>query len=54
MEVMSLLATITKQGTPTREAVTQIRAALDGLSRKMGEDVFKGRTLQESLEAVAK
>ena len=53
-EVMSLMATITKQGTPTAQAATQVRAALSGIAREFGDTIFEGRSLQETFEFIAK
>lgn len=54
-EIMALTASLTKQGTPTAEAMTQIRSALVGLSKELGGDIFqKGKTVQQVFEDVAK
>lgn len=53
-QIMGLTATITKQGTPTSQALTQIRSALVGLSRTMGGDIFQqGLTIQEVFQGIA-
>ncbi len=53
-EVMGLMATITKQGTPTAQAATQIRSAIVGIAKEYGNAAFEGRKLQETFEIVAK
>ena len=52
-DIMALTASITKQGTPTAQAMTQIRGALVGLAKEYGGAVFEGRSLQDTFEAVA-
>ena len=52
-EVLSAVATLTKQGTPTAQAMTQIRAAIQGVSGVLGDAAFQGRTLQDALQLVS-
>lgn len=53
-QVLAAVASLTKQGTPTAQAMTQIRAAIMATSKALGDGAFKTRTLQEALEEVAK
>lgn len=52
-DVMGLIATITKQGTPAAMAITQIRSALVGLAKEYGSSVFEGRSVIETFEEIA-
>lgn len=49
-QLLSALATITKTGTPTSQAMTQIRAAIQGTTKVLGDAAFEGRTFQEALQ----
>ncbi len=51
-EIMGGLATLTKQGTPTAEAMTQIRASLVSLNEVLGDGWSKTMTFQEAMQAV--
>lgn len=51
-QVLAAVATLTKQGTPTAQAMTQIRAAIVGVSKYLGDGAYNGRTFQEALELV--
>nr|DAT30644.1 MAG TPA: minor tail protein [Caudoviricetes sp.] len=51
-QVLAAVATLTKQGTPTAQAMTQIRAAIVGVSKYLGDGAYNGRTFQEALEMV--
>ena len=51
-QVLAAVATLTKQGTPTAQAMTQIRAAIVGVSKYLGDGAYEGRTFQEALELV--
>lgn len=51
-QVLAAVATLTKQGTPTAQAMTQIRAAIVGVSKHLGDGAYEGRTFQEALELV--
>lgn len=53
-QVLAAVATLTKQGTPTAQAMTQIRASIIGVSKVLGDGAFDGRTYQEALAEVAK
>lgn len=52
-QVLSAVASLTKQGTPTAQAMTQIRASILGVSKVLGDGAFDGRTYQEALTEVA-
>ena len=43
---------MTKQGTPTAQAMTQIRAAIQGTAGELGDAAFQGRTFQEALQLI--
>lgn len=51
-EVLAAVASITKQGVPTSEAMTKIRAAILGAANQLGDAAFKGRTFQEALQLI--
>lgn len=51
-EVLGAVASITKQGVPTSEAMTKIRAAILGTANQLGDATFKGRTFQEALQLI--
>lgn len=51
-QVLAAVATLTKQGTPTAQAMTQIRAAIVGVSKYLGDGAYKAMTFQEALEKV--
>lgn len=53
-QVLAAVASLTKQGTPTAQAMTQIRASILGVSKVLGDGAFDGRTYQEALSEVAK
>lgn len=53
-QVLAAVATLTKQGTPTAQAMTQIRASIIAVSKVLGDGAFDGRTYQEALVEVAK
>lgn len=52
-QLLAAVASLTKQGTPTAEAMTQIRAAILGVSKVLGDGAFDGRTFQDALKEVA-
>lgn len=52
-QVLAAVATLTKSGTPTAQAMTQIRASIVGASKVLGDGAFEGRTFQEALAQVA-
>lgn len=51
-QVLGAVASLTKQGTPTSQAMTQIRAAIQGTARELGDAAFQGRTFQEALQLI--
>lgn len=51
-DVLAAVASLTKQGTPTAEAMTRIRAAIIGTADYLGDAAFQGRSLQEALKLV--
>ncbi|RME22449.1 MAG: phage tail tape measure protein [Candidatus Zixiibacteriota bacterium] len=53
-EVAASIATLTKQGVPTAQAVTQIRAAIIGLNKVLGDGWAANMSLQEAMQLVVK
>ena len=53
-QVLAAVATLTKFGTPTAQAMTQIRAAIIGVSKYLGDGVFNAMTFQEAMDKIAK
>lgn len=53
-QVLAAVATLTKSGTPTAQAMTQIRAAILAVSKELGDGAFKTRTFQEALQEIAR
>jgi TP901 family phage tail tape measure protein len=51
-QVMAAVGTLAKQGTPTSQAMTQIRAAIVGMNKVLGDGWSKTMTLQEGMQAV--
>lgn len=51
-QVLGAVASLTKQGTPTSQAMTQIRAAIQGTAGELGDAAFQGRTFQEALQLI--
>lgn len=51
-EVSGAVATITKQGTPTAQAFTQIRSALIAMDEQLGKGWASTMTLQEGFQAL--
>ena len=51
-DVLAAVASLTKQGVPTAQAMTQIRAAISGTANELGDAAFKGRTFQEALQVI--
>lgn len=49
-DVLAGLASITKQGASTGEAVTRLRGAIVSLAKEFGPAVFQGRTLGEAFQ----
>lgn len=52
-QVLAAVATLTKSGTPTAQAMTQIRASIVGVSKVLGDGAFATRTYQEALLEVS-
>lgn len=52
-EVAGAIATLTKQGVPTAEATTQIRAAIVGLNEVLGDGWAKSMSLQDAMKLIA-
>ncbi len=52
-ELLAAVASLTKQGVPTSQAMTQIRAALQSVGKVLGDDVAKSMTLQNAFQALA-
>lgn len=53
-QVLAAVATLTKQGTPTAQAMTQIRASIIAVSKVLGDGAFDNITYQEALAEVAR
>ena len=53
-EIFAALQTITKQGIPTAQAVTQIRSAIINMTKVLGDGWSNTMTFQEGLETIAK
>ena len=51
-QVLGAVASLTKQGTPTSQAMTQSRAAIQGTAGELGDAAFQGRTFQEALQLI--
>ena len=51
-QVLGAVASLTKQGTQTSQAMTQIRAAIQGTAGELGDAAFQGRTFQEALQLI--
>lgn len=51
-QVLGAVASLTKQGAPTAQAMTQIRAAIQGTAGELGDAAFQGRTFQEALQLI--
>lgn len=52
-QVLAAVATLTKSGTPTAQAMTQIRAAIIGVSKYLGDGAYDVMTFQEALDSIA-
>ena len=52
-EVAAAIATLTKQGTKTPMAMTQIRAAIIAMNKELGDGWAKTMTLQEGMQAMS-
>lgn len=53
-EIAAAVASLTKQGTPTSQAMTQIRAAIEAANEVLGDGAAKSMTLQNALQAIYK
>jgi len=51
-QVLAMVATLTKSGVPTAQAMTQIRSGILATSEALGDGAFKTRTLQEAFAEV--
>lgn len=51
-QVLAAVATLTKSGTPTAIAFTQIRAAIQAASEVLGDGYFKVHSFQEGLQEI--
>lgn len=49
-EIISAVATLTSQGTPTAEAMTQIRSAIISMNEALGDGWTKTMTLQDGMQ----
>lgn len=52
-QVLAAVATLTRSGTPTAQAMAQIRDAINGASKELGDGYFKTHTFQEGLAKIA-
>lgn len=52
-QVLAAVATLTKSGVPTAQAMTQIRASIIAVSKELGDGAFNSMTFQEALAEVA-
>jgi len=52
-EIFSALQTITKQGTPTAQAMTQIRSSIINMNNSLGDGWSKTMTYQDGLNKIA-
>ncbi|WP_281681727.1 phage tail tape measure protein [Zunongwangia profunda] len=53
-EVAAAIATLTKQGVPTSQAMTQIRAAIEATNEVLGDGAAQSMTLQNAFQAIYK
>ena len=51
-EITAAIASLTKQGVPTAQAMTQIRASIIGLSKTLGDGWSSTMTYQDAMQAV--
>lgn len=51
-DILAAVVSITKQGVPTAEAMTKIRAAIMGTANHLGDAAFSGRSFQEALQLI--
>ncbi len=52
-EVLAAVASLTKQGTPTAQAMTQIRSAIIGANKALGDGWTKSMSLQDGFKKIA-
>ena len=52
-EIGAAISTLTKQGTPAAQAITQIRSAMIAMNEQLGEGWGNSKSLQEGFEALA-
>ncbi|WP_300856790.1 phage tail tape measure protein [uncultured Rikenella sp.] len=52
-QVLAAIATLTKSGVPTAQAVTRIRQAIVAGSKVLGDGAYSGRTFQEAMDLIA-
>ena len=52
-QILAAVATLTKSGTPTAQAMTQIRASIQAASKVLGDGYFATHTFQEGLAEIA-
>lgn len=52
-QILAAVATLTKSGTPTAQAMTQIRAAIIAASKVLGDGAFETQTFQAGLAKIA-
>lgn len=52
-QVLAAIATLTKSGVPTAQAVTRIRQAIVAGSKVLGDGAYAGRTFQEAMDMIA-
>ncbi|MGL5681664.1 MAG: phage tail tape measure protein [Marinifilaceae bacterium] len=51
-EMFSALASMTKQGLSTNEAVTYLRSAVSALSKEYGENIFQGKSMLQVFQDI--
>ncbi len=52
-EISAAIATLTKSGVPTAQAITQIRSAILSTTEVLGDGAFKANTMQEAFAKVS-
>lgn len=51
-ELLAAVASLTKMGTPTAQAMTQIRSGIESVSEVLGDGAAKSMTLQNAFQAI--
>lgn len=51
-ELLAAVASLTKQGVPTAQAMTQIRSGIESVSEVLGDGAAKSMTLQNAFQAI--